>query len=69
MSQNQPEQEESQPIGQMKVSNTMYYIQFFVGLLVIIVGYIILKAINDFVGWWATLLIILAIAVHIARKL
>jgi len=52
-----------------KSSNTMYYISFMFGLLIIIIGYFILKAIADFIGLWATILIIAIISILVARKL
>ena len=54
---------------QQKTSNTMYYISFIVGLLIIIAGYFTLKAIADFIGLWATILIIAIISILVARKL
>jgi len=54
---------------QQKTSNTMYYISFIVGLLIIIVGYFLLKAVMDFIGLWATILIIAIISILVARKL
>jgi len=54
---------------QQKSSNTMYYISFMFGLQIIIAGYIILKAIADFIGMWATVLIIAIVSILVARKL
>lgn len=74
---NQIEQEEKHPVGiiqkaneyKQKSSNTMYYISFLVGLLIIITGYIILKAVFDHVGLWAAVIIIAIFAAIFARKL
>lgn len=73
MSQNQPEQEagifQKASEYRQKTSNTMYVISLLLGLLIIIAGYIILKAIADFIGLWASILIMAMVSIFVARKL
>ena len=48
---------------------TMYVISFMVGILIIIAGYTLLKAVADYIGLWATVVIIAVMSILLVRKL
>ena len=50
-------------------SITLYVISFMVGILIIIAGYTLLKAVADYVGLWATVVIIAVMSILLVRKL